>query len=280
MSIGLPALASPLPTLPGQESKKKEKQKPRAPSLTEEERNSLLESLLSGVGAIGMALDKPGAAARGVLSGLTGGPWGGGLANLIPFSDTFGITSPEERVWGRELLENWGVAAPNKPGLGITWEKGDMLPSVDWENFLGDVAGFATEIGTDPALLLTGPLGTVTKAGKLAKALAPAAKAIPTIAEAAAGFTEALGKEAATIGRRLTPITFAEQIRRGERGLLGIRGTNFALGAGSKWAPKLIEGMFYGGRGNPMVGVRSLLSQAAGAKGKRSTITTGESSSP
>lgn len=48
---------------------------------------------------VGSSLDKPGAAVRGLL-----GARPDQLANLIPFSDTLGITNPEDRVSGASLL--------------------------------------------------------------------------------------------------------------------------------------------------------------------------------
>ncbi len=123
--------------------------------LTEEEEESLLRSLasdtLSGIGWLGETLDKPGAAVRGIASGLTGGDWGGGLLNLIPFSDSMGLTSPEEKVTGRELLETWGALGPNQEGL-------------DW----GDAAGFGAEMLLDPLAWFTLPLGALGRGGQVA----------------------------------------------------------------------------------------------------------------
>lgn len=129
--------------------------KPKAPDLTPEEEESLTRKLarqgMGALGWVGETLDKPGSAVRGMLSGVTGGDFGGGLLNLIPFSDTLGITDPEKRVGGRKLLEQWGALDSNTPGL-------------DW----GDVAGFALEIGTDP-LTYVAPFGALSKGAQALK---------------------------------------------------------------------------------------------------------------
>jgi hypothetical protein len=67
-----------------------------APAYTDPaERDSALHSILGatmgGLQYIGETLDKPGRAVRGLLGGQ--GP--AALANLIPFSDTLGITDPQ-----------------------------------------------------------------------------------------------------------------------------------------------------------------------------------------
>ena len=122
--------------------------------LTPEEEASLLaqvgQKTLGGLAWIGETLDKPGSAVRGLLAGRPEQ-----LLNLIPFSDTLGITDPvKDRTSGRELLEMAGMLGPNKKGL-------------DW----GDVGGFAAEVGLDPlawgtfgaSALVKGP-GTAAKA--------------------------------------------------------------------------------------------------------------------
>lgn len=155
--------------------------------VTPEEERSLLGSILGGVEYIGSTLDKPGAAVRGVVHGLTdvaqgeaNPDFGGGLLNLIPFSDTMGITNREERVSGRDVLENVGLAAPNKPGLGLN----SINPTEwDWQNLGGDVAGFGAEVVMDPHTWITGPLGTILKGAGAAEKATPVAKAV---AEAAA----------------------------------------------------------------------------------------------
>lgn len=94
----------------------------------------MLDELLAALGYVGETLDKPGAAVRGVLSGRPEQ-----LLNLIPFSDTLGITDPTQRVGGRQLLEEYGMLGENTPGL-------------DW----GDVGGFLAEEALDPVNLIPG----------------------------------------------------------------------------------------------------------------------------
>lgn len=123
-----------------------------------EDEESLLAKLgygsLGGLAWLGETLDKPGRAVRGMLSGLMGGDWGGGLLNLIPFSDTRGITDASKSVSGRDLLETAGILGANTPGF-------DM----------GDVAGFGAEVLLDPLSYATLGGSALTKSGKVAKAL-------------------------------------------------------------------------------------------------------------
>lgn len=58
-----------------------------------------LMDLLSALSYAGETIDKPGRAARGLLSGRPEE-----LANLIPFSDTMGITDPSQSSSGRDML--------------------------------------------------------------------------------------------------------------------------------------------------------------------------------
>lgn len=119
--IGLPAQAAPdLPTYP-----------------PEEEKNLLLrlgQKALAGLGFLGQSIDKAfGArAVRGVLGGKPRE-----LLSLIPFSDTLGISNPDDIVYGRDLLEHAGILDRNTPGFDA-----------------GDLAGFATDVLLDPASYL------------------------------------------------------------------------------------------------------------------------------
>lgn len=97
--------------------------------------------ILDILGYVGETLDKPGAAVRGTLAGDPSQ-----LLNLLPFSDTLGITDPSARVSGRDLLEQYNLLAPNTPGL-------------DW----GDVGGFFAEEALDPMNWIPG--GLVAKQG-------------------------------------------------------------------------------------------------------------------
>lgn len=110
-------------------------------AMSPDEEESLLASLghstMSGLQTAAHVLDTPGHVVRSLLAGR----------NPLP-----GITDPEQRTTGRDLLERWGVLAPNKPGFDA-----------------GDVAGFAADIALDP-LTYAGGIGLVGKAGKVAKA--------------------------------------------------------------------------------------------------------------
>lgn len=94
----------------------------------------MLDSLMDALGYVGDALDKPGRAVRGLLSGNARE----GLAAL-PFSDTLGLTDPGQRTSGMDLLRNLGM----DPGDGLG----------------GQLAGFGAELATDPLTLLGGGLG-------------------------------------------------------------------------------------------------------------------------
>ncbi len=89
-----------------------------APPLSPQDESSLLSELGSAggtaLGAIGSVLDYLGRPIRGVLGGHPEE-----LASLIPFSDTLGITSKENEVSGRGLLENWGVLDKQPEGAGF-----------------------------------------------------------------------------------------------------------------------------------------------------------------
>lgn len=104
--------------------------------------------ILSGLGWVGETLDKPGSAVRGLIAGQPEQ-----LLNLIPFSDTLGITDPTTRVSGRDLLEKAGLLGANEEGL-------------DW----GDVAGFGAEVALDPFLFTGFGKQALTAEGRAAKA--------------------------------------------------------------------------------------------------------------
>jgi len=104
---------------------------------------------MSALRNVGETLDKPGAAVRGILSGLgmgtKPGEWGGGLLNLIPFSDTLGITNPEKRIQPEDLTglksnesDDWltkaGKFAANT-GVGVVtdplfWTTAGIMPAM------------------------------------------------------------------------------------------------------------------------------------------------------
>lgn len=108
------------------------------PAMSEAEADSMLSSLAKNVGGavqtLGMALDTPGAIARGFLAGdpMSGFTW-----------------DADRRVTGDELLDSYGLAPENK--------------------YLRTAAGLATEIATDPLTWMTGPLEALGRAGRAAQ---------------------------------------------------------------------------------------------------------------
>lgn len=114
------------------------------PDLTPEEAEGILaragRAAYGGLEALGNVLDTPGSFVRGVLAGEPGRAFSG-------------ILDPSQRVSGRDLLENYGLAVPNQEGL---------FNSVG--DFLGDVGGFGLEIATDPLSYFG--LSALTQAGK------------------------------------------------------------------------------------------------------------------
>ena len=126
--------------------------------LTPEEEESLLHMLgrgsLGALSYVGETLAKPSRALWGSLSYLTGGEAGGGLLNLIPFSDTMGVTDPSRMVEASKFLETIGVMPKNKPGF-------------DWF----DPVRFGTDVLGDPmtwfGLGLVGKM--LSPAGKIAQ---------------------------------------------------------------------------------------------------------------
>jgi hypothetical protein len=223
------------------------------PPVTPEEEAGLLHSAVGGLEWLGQTLDKPGAAVRGLLAGQPEQ-----LANLIPFSDTLGITDPKTRVSGRDLLEKAGILGQNTPGL-------------DW----GDVGGFAAEVVTDPLLFLKAAPLTVKGAAKAAQMAEEASKAGKTFETATKYITAGLKDTKQLPTYRKTAQSVADQIRAEERGVFGfgLPGLPFAkptaehaatitFGAGSETAAKALEALAYK---NPIVpGLRGMFSSVAG----------------
>jgi hypothetical protein len=227
--------------------------------LTPEEESGLLSRTLGGLSYIAETLDKPGAAARGLLAGQPGQ-----LLNLIPFSDALGITDPQDRVYGRDLLEKAGLLGPNTEGF-------------DW----GDVAGLGVEILTDPLNMLVGPGKAVTQQGlkhygELTKAIegltgVAKTKAAREMAETA---IETVGKGVGNVPVS-SPLAYGQDILEGRRGLLGLSlpwplpgsskpyGDWAVLGKGSKTAADILGAMGYGKyAGVPLRTVRYLFDPA------------------
>jgi hypothetical protein len=98
----------------------------------------------SGLGYVASALDKPGRAVRGLL----GGKPGEALA-AIPFSDSLGLTNPDDAVSGRKLLDDANVTSRGDKGWGA------------WG------LGLAAEMALDPLTYLTfGAKAAVTPTGR------------------------------------------------------------------------------------------------------------------
>lgn len=103
----------------------------------------LARKSLTGLGWVAETLDKPGRAIRGTLAGRPEE-----LLNLVPLSDTFGLTDPTKSVSGRDLNRMAGLAGEED----------------NWGNWFG---GLATEIVTDPLNFITlGTKSTLTKLGR------------------------------------------------------------------------------------------------------------------
>ena len=234
----LPSILNiPLPTYP-----RMARQAAPVEPLTSEEESSLLNRTLSGLSYLAESFDKPGAAVRGLMAGEPEQ-----LLNLIPFSDTLGITDPEDKVYGRDLLEQWGILGPNTKGLDV-----------------GDVAGLGLEILTDPLNMIVGPgkavvRGAFDQFGPAAKAVQGLAgsKLIRKSADVAVESLQAGGK-----GMRRTPVSspraLADDILRGDRGLVALStpwplpgssrplGDWAIVGRGSKTAANILNRMGYG----------------------------------
>jgi hypothetical protein len=106
------------------------------------------KALNSGLGAlqyIGGTIAKPGNAVRGVLSGRASA-----LKNLIPFSDSLGITNEADHTSGRDLSNQWGLTRKSDQGWGA------------WG------IGLALDFATDPLTYIggIGPKSSMTHLGE------------------------------------------------------------------------------------------------------------------
>jgi len=120
------------------------------PSATESALKTLGRNTLSGIGAVGSALDTYGG----------GGAIRDFLAGNNPVDQLADPFSEHKRTSGRDLLHSWGLASKNKEtGLDFS----DPL------EFLQDAAGFATEVALDPLTYATFGLSALGKAGQVAK---------------------------------------------------------------------------------------------------------------
>lgn len=122
------------------------------PPLTPETQQSLLGQIgsgaLTGLGYVASAFGKPGRVVRGLLGGNFDE-----LGNLIPFSDTLGITDPNREVSGAQLNQQWGLSDNANPDF-LSWQ---------------GLGGLATELALDPS--------TYTGIGAFKGALTPLGKA-------------------------------------------------------------------------------------------------------
>lgn len=164
------------------------KRRTLADLMPEEEKASLLQQLAnqgsSGLSTVGYLLDTPGALVRGILAG-------------DPLS-VFG--SSEDRVTGRELLRQYGLAGSED----------------NWGNFGG---GLATEILLDPltyasfglsAILGTGAKTAAAKAATRAGLMGTAADDLVLRAQRAAQSGRVPNSGVATFLRGSTPATLAD----------------------------------------------------------------------
>lgn len=116
----------------------------------------------SGASVVGNTLNKPDRAFWGSLNALAGGESGGGLLNLIPFSDTLGITDPNDGIEASDFLANQGLIPKNDPTKWETWDVGRGL--ID--------TGLSPTSWLAP-LPLTKLGAAAAKTGKLTKGIAP-----------------------------------------------------------------------------------------------------------
>lgn len=219
-SVGLskPRASSPTKLTAAEQLLKSQRAELREP-LSDEEREGFAQGLLrKSLGAlqyVGETLDKPGRMVRGAVSALQTGDTDHlrALGNIVPFSDTLGITDPDdeyENAGGRQILERMGLLQANRSGLDV-----------------GDVMGFGAEIAMDPLSYLG--VGIVNKVGQ---GLMKGGKYADDVIKAGK-----LAGDAADLGA-----TFGDKIRRGQASLAEIRlpfaseGSGIALGTGEKSA--------------------------------------------
>lgn len=237
--------------------------RPEPEVLTEEEERGFLGRTLDVVSFIGSSIDKPAAALRGTLGGFadiaTGEEpdFGGGALNLIPFSDTLGITDPDDKVDEIEFFDatlgRLLGTEPNKKGF-----QGSDIPK------------FLFGAAFDPLLLVKGPTSPALKlAGETGQAAARAADIGFPAAKLALQEGLQQGLKGAVRGR--TAAGVAEQIRTGERAVFGLSLTPFSKpivtfgrgGRGAKVAAAAIDTAFYNPL-SPLNYVRGALSPATG----------------
>lgn len=131
--------------------------------------NAATRSALTGIDFISSTLSKPRNAIFGALGGLIEGkPLEAisSLANLIPFSDTLGLTNSQhgEGLWGRMGFDP--LTSSPVDGRELLRKAGLADREDTWGNF---AAGLALDIAGDPLAWVKGPLGALSKAGESAQ---------------------------------------------------------------------------------------------------------------
>lgn len=218
-----------------------------------------MNALLDALGFVGDALDRPGAAVRGLLAGRPDQ-----LGYLIPGAETLGLVDPDRRVTGADLLRQSGLVNGDDDSWGTT------------------LGGMAVDLATNPLSYLPalGMLGKSSRFGPLKAArsnLAMAQEVDPVTGVAgrivgggpeARGYAEALG--------RLLP----EQ-----QGVLGMHMGEYGAGAALKGAGpattrhevvhSLVDQVARGGSGEGMpwpVRLAGRLRAGTGDTGPRSAL--------
>lgn len=144
------------------------------------EEDSLLSRLgsrtLSGVSYAAGSLNKPGRVVRGLLAGKPRE-----LLNVLPFSDTLGITDESQATSGDDLLKQWGLKDQGYKPDGFLDSVANAAP------------GFAFDVATDPLTYLTFGGSALSKFGQTARrvgalpsSLADRIKGFSSVADAAA----------------------------------------------------------------------------------------------
>lgn len=157
------------------------------PPITEAEKQSLLAQIgsagLGGLSYIAGALNKPGRVIRGLLGGQPRE-----ALNIVPFSDALGLTDPSQEVHGSQINANLGLTDNPHPDF--------FTPQ--------GIAGFATDVLTDPLTYMSFGGHALTELGEAAKA----AHVLPgSVGERLAGVTgEAAEKLAEATGRPLAEV--------------------------------------------------------------------------
>jgi hypothetical protein len=133
---------------------------------------------------VGESLSKPSRALWGSLNYLSGGDAGGGLLNLVPFSDTAGMTDARRGVELSGFLEAQGIQPANQPGF-------DALDIPRFaEDVIGDPLnavsgiGLLKSVGRGGSVLAkaSGDIGKLSRVGRMTTTVEQAAKGIPKAA--------------------------------------------------------------------------------------------------